>query len=122
MTLSLVAQTMKNPSVMQETQAHSLGWEDPLEKGMANHSYSCLEIRMYRGAWWATVHAAVKKSDMTEQLTLSHSRSLARTPGVFPTLISTLETLYGNFENPQLRRENLAFSDGSFCEGCVSAS
>ena len=61
--------------------------------------------------------------DMTEQLTLSHSRSLACTLGISPTLItSTLETLYGNLENPQLRRENLAHSDGSFCEGCVSAS
>ena len=58
--LSLVAQTIKNPSVMQETQARSLGWEDPLEKGMATHSYSCLEIRMDRGAWRAIVHAAVK--------------------------------------------------------------
>ena len=37
-TLSLVAQTVKNPSAMQETQDRSLGWEDPLEKGMATHS------------------------------------------------------------------------------------
>ena len=58
--LSLVAQTIKNPSVMQETQARSLGREDPLEKGLATHSYSCLEIRMDRGAWRAIVHAAVK--------------------------------------------------------------
>ena len=26
---------VKNPPAMQETQVHSLGWEDPLEKGMA---------------------------------------------------------------------------------------
>ena len=29
------AQTLKNPSKMQETQVQSLDWEDPLEKGMA---------------------------------------------------------------------------------------
>ena len=35
---SLVAQLVKNPPAMQETQARSLDWEDPLEKGMATHS------------------------------------------------------------------------------------
>ena len=35
---SLVAQTVKNLPIMQEAQIHTLGWEDPLEKGMATHS------------------------------------------------------------------------------------
>ena len=35
---SLVAQTVKTPSAMQETWVQSLGREDPLEKGMATHS------------------------------------------------------------------------------------
>ena len=35
---SLVAQTVKNLPAMQETWIESLGWEDPLEKGMATHS------------------------------------------------------------------------------------
>ena len=35
---SLVAQMVKNLPAMQETQVQSLGWEDPLEKGMAIHS------------------------------------------------------------------------------------
>ena len=35
---SLVSQTVKNLSAMQETWVRSLGWEDPLEKGMATHS------------------------------------------------------------------------------------
>ena len=30
----LVAQTVKDPPTMQESQVQSLGWEDPLEKGM----------------------------------------------------------------------------------------
>ena len=34
----LVAQTVKNPLAMQETQVQSLGREDPLEKGMTTHS------------------------------------------------------------------------------------
>ena len=29
---------VKNLPGMQETQVHSLGWEDPLEEGMATHS------------------------------------------------------------------------------------
>ena len=32
---SLVAQLVKNLPAMQETRVRSLGWEDPLEKGMA---------------------------------------------------------------------------------------
>ena len=35
---SLVAQTVKRLSTMQETWVRSLGWEDPLEKEMAAHS------------------------------------------------------------------------------------
>ena len=35
---SLVAQLVKNPPSMWETWVRSLGGEDPLEKGMANHS------------------------------------------------------------------------------------
>ena len=35
----LVAQSVKNPPAMQETQVRSLGWEDPLEKGKATHSH-----------------------------------------------------------------------------------
>ena len=33
-----MAQTVKNLLAMQESQVQSLGWEDPLEKGMATHS------------------------------------------------------------------------------------
>ena len=35
---SLVAQSVKNLPVVQETQVQFLGWEDPLEKEMATHS------------------------------------------------------------------------------------
>ena len=33
-----MAQTVKNLTAMQDTQVQSLGWEYPLEKGMATHS------------------------------------------------------------------------------------
>ena len=35
---SLVAQIVKNPTAVHETQVRSLGQEDPLEKEMATHS------------------------------------------------------------------------------------
>ena len=35
---SLLAQTVKTLPAMQETQVQSLGWEDPLEKGLAMRS------------------------------------------------------------------------------------
>ena len=41
----LVAQTVKDPSALQETQVWSLGQEDPLEEGMAIHS-SILALRI----------------------------------------------------------------------------
>ena len=55
---ALVAQTVKKPPVMQETWVQSLVWEDPLEEGMATHSW---RIPRERGAWWAIVHG-VRKS------------------------------------------------------------
>ena len=33
-----MAQTVKNPPAMWETWVQSLGWENPLEEGMATHS------------------------------------------------------------------------------------
>ena len=35
---SLVIQIVKNSPAMQETRVRSLGWENPLKKGMATHS------------------------------------------------------------------------------------
>ena len=34
----MLAHTVRNPSEIQETRVQSLGWEDPLEKGMATDS------------------------------------------------------------------------------------
>ena len=64
-----MAQIVKNPPAMQETQVQSLDQEDLLEKGMATHS-SILACRIQ----WTEEPAGlqsigVAKLDMTEQLT-----------------------------------------------------
>ena len=43
----LVAQTVKNPPAVLETCVQSLGWEDPLEEGMATHS----SVLAWRTPW-----------------------------------------------------------------------
>ena len=57
---SLVAQIVKNPPAMQETWVQCLGWEDPLEEGMATHSSIAWRVPMDRGVWWAIVHGVAK--------------------------------------------------------------
>ena len=43
---------VKNLPAMQETQVQSLGWEDPLEEGIATRSsILAWRISMDRGAW-----------------------------------------------------------------------
>ena len=42
-----MAQTVKNLPAMPETGVQSLGWEDPLEKGLATHS----SILAWRSPW-----------------------------------------------------------------------
>ena len=63
---SLVAQVVKNVTAMQETWVRPLGWEDPLEEGMATHS-SILAQRIPRTeglVGWSPW--GCKESDMTE--------------------------------------------------------
>jgi len=54
---------VKNLRAMWETWVQSLGWEDPLEEGMATHS-GILAWRnsMGRRAWRAAVHGVTKSS------------------------------------------------------------
>ena len=58
----------------------SLGWEDPLEEGLATHSsILAWRIPMDRGAWWATVHEVAKSwtwlGDGHDWVTDTHSRA-----------------------------------------------
>ena len=59
-----MAQLVKNPPARWETWVRSLGWEDPLEKGVATH-LSILALRIP----WTLVHG-VTESDTTERLIL----------------------------------------------------
>ena len=65
---SLVAQIVKNLPAMQDTWIRPVGWDDPVEKGMATHS-SVLGW----GIPWTEEPGGLcglKESDVTEQLTL----------------------------------------------------
>ena len=65
---SLVAQMVKNPSAMQESQVPSLGQEDPLE-GMATHS-SILAWSIHgQRSLVGRSPRGHKESDTTERLT-----------------------------------------------------
>ena len=57
----LIAQLVKNPPAMQETQVQSLGWEDPLEKGKA----TLCSVLAWRIPWGR------KALDTIERLSLS---------------------------------------------------
>ena len=52
---------VKNPPAIREPWVQSMGWEDPLEEGMTNHSsILAWRIPMDEGAWQATEHGVVK--------------------------------------------------------------
>ena len=66
---SLVVQMVKNLPAMQEAWVRSLGWDDPLKKGMAIHS----SILAWKIPWTEKCEGYSpwdrKKSNTTEQLT-----------------------------------------------------
>ena len=79
---------------MRETQVRSLGWEDPLEKGMATH-FSNLAWRIpwteKPGVLQSMGH---KKSDMTEQLTHTHTHTPFPNDSYQTHLRSVIESTY----------------------------
>ena len=60
---SLVAEMVKNLPAMQETCVLSLGWKDPLEKGMATHS----SILAWRIPWTEEPDRLLKKFDFNKK-------------------------------------------------------
>ena len=55
------AQLVKNPPATQETLVRFLAWDDPMEEGMATHSYILAwRVPMDRGAWRAAVRGVTK--------------------------------------------------------------
>ena len=70
---SLVAQKVKNPPAMQETCVQSLGWEDPLEKGMVLPTPVFLPGEFHgQRSLVAYSPQGCKESNMTERLTHIH--------------------------------------------------
>ena len=66
-----MAHMVKNAAAMEETWFQSLGWEDPLEKGMATHPSILASYLKDRGAWGSKESDMTERpgSDMTERLT-----------------------------------------------------
>ena len=61
-----MSETVKNLSAMQETWVQYLGWEDPLEEGMATHSsIPAWRIRWTEEPGWLQ-SMGHKESNMTE--------------------------------------------------------
>ena len=74
---SLMAKMIKHLPTMQETQVRSMGWKDPLEKEMANHS----SILAWKSSWTEELgklqSMGSQRAGHAERLTLS----LSFTPG-----------------------------------------
>ena len=70
-----MAQTVKNLPVMQETWVQSLGWEDPLEEGMATHSSILVwRIPMNKEEPGRLQSMGHNESDTTERLSIAQHR------------------------------------------------
>ena len=102
---SLVAQTLKNPPAMWETWLQSLGWEDPLEEGMATHS----SVFAWRIPWtdslegyghWvakrqtrrATKHSTAHYIFVTQPLTLIIYITVTKPCSIFGSVTSPRDT------------------------------
>ena len=82
----MVAQTVENLPAMQETQFQSLGWEDPMVKGVATHSsilawrihgqrslagfgpWGCKELETTKGLNTFTFNVDAIEKDILERL------------------------------------------------------
>ena len=66
-----VANLVKNLLAIQETRIQSLGWDDPLEKGMVTHSsIFAWRIPREKEVWWATVHRVSNSQTRLSNYTL----------------------------------------------------
>ena len=77
-----MAQKVTNLPAMWETWVRSLGWDYPLEEGMATHS-SMLAWRTPtdRGAWRATVHGVAKsRTRLSDKAHSTEVRKLCHNP------------------------------------------
>ena len=108
-----MVQTVKKLPAKQETWVRSLGWEDPLEEGMATHS----NILAWRIPWIENLEGyspwGQKELDMTERLmrTCRHACTHTHTHG--PCKLPDLEKLKKDFSCRQ---------DFSYSLSCLSTA
>ena len=73
-----VAQWVRNPCAMQETQVQTLDWEDSPGGGQDNLlQCSCLENPRDGRAWWASVYGVAQNRTRLKRLSSSSSSSLS---------------------------------------------
>ena len=71
-----MAQLVKNPSAMWETWVLSLGWEDPLENGMATHSRTTFISLQVKGSAMTVWLLAISPIDILDLLLILLSKQL----------------------------------------------
>ena len=77
---------VKNPLAMRETWVWLLGWEDPLEEGMATHSsILAWRIPMDREAWRSAVHGTKSQTRLSDW---AHSTKILQKRNLFTCLSS----------------------------------
>ena len=87
---SLVAQLVKNLSAMWETWVRFLGWEDPLERGMANHS----SILAWRIPWTVQSMGSQRVGHNWETFTFTLSHALCLIGGKVQNLTLSMGTFH----------------------------
>ena len=105
-----MAQLVKNPPAVQETQVWSLGGEILWRRKWQPTPVSCLENPMDRGAWWAIVYGVAKSQDITKWL--NHTSWVQ---GQKPNSYSLSEGELVMNQDNSLRKRNL--SNGELTKG-----
>ena len=90
-----MAQTIKNPPAMQETQVASLSWVDPLEEEMATHSSTLA----WRIPWTEDPGEiqSVESQDLDATVQLTHSPPLHLSTRLWVGSILTPLSIQGNW-------------------------
>ena len=98
---------VKNLPQIQKTSVRSLGWEDPLEKGMATSSSIVAWSNPWTEAWQATVHGVGKWSDVTEHLTHTLTKRNRNTYGTHTQKSTKSGFLSSGWQDKRKKLESL---------------
>ena len=89
---------------MWESWVRSLGWEDPLEEGMATHSsILAWRIPMDKGAGWVTVHRVAKNLTWLKPTCISYLHGNLSTVSFTDSAVES-RTVEGKFPSLYLER------------------